>query len=83
MRPPVSDCPQNFFFSRDAFERLLRRLVIEHSPRIQWLTGTAVNVAVAKDDANRLSSVTIRLPDGKERNLDAALVVGMSQTRQF
>ena len=79
MRPPVKDCPQNFFFSRDAFERLLRRLVVRHSPRIQWLTGTAVSVSVANDDVNKLSSIAVRLPDGTERNIRAALVVGMSR----
>lgn len=79
MRPPVKDCPQNFFFSRDAFERLLRRLVVKHSPRIQWLTGTAVSVSVAKGDVNKLSSITVRLPDGTERSIEAALVVGTSR----
>lgn len=74
---PNSKTPQCFWLSRDAYERLLRRLVLESSKRIRWMTGTVTNVNLDTKDASVLSSVTVRLPDGQERDIPAALVLGL------
>lgn len=65
------------FLSRDGYECLLRRLVISNTPRIRWMTGTAVNVELADDDNTTISSVTVRSTDGSEQAVPASLVVGM------
>ncbi|KAH8110545.1 hypothetical protein DFH11DRAFT_1620404 [Phellopilus nigrolimitatus] len=72
---PDGDCPRDFFFSREAFERLLRRLVIESSPRIRWMVGTAANVRTVKDDQMTLSSVVVRMSDHTEKTIPAAMVI--------
>ena len=65
------------FVSRDAYERILRRLVLSSSDRIQWITGTATGVRVASIDPSKLESVTVRLTDNTEEEIPAALVIGM------
>ena len=65
------------FLSREGYERLLRRLVVANTPRVRWLTGTAVNVKLANEDATTISSVVVRSTDGSEQDIPASLVVGM------
>lgn len=61
--------------SREGYERVLRRLVLDSTDRIKWLTGTVTGFNVNPGDESILSSVEVRLPDGKT-NLTAALVIG-------
>ncbi|KAI5117976.1 hypothetical protein M0805_004909 [Coniferiporia weirii] len=87
MQPPkdgqrTDDRLQNFFLSRDAYERLLRRLVMESSSRIRWLAGTVSGVNTPEEDTRSLSSVVIRLPDGSERTVPAAMVIDCTGTTQ-
>lgn len=74
---PKGDQPQCMFLSRDAYERILRRMVLSSSDRIQWVTGTAIGVRVASIDPSKLEAVTVRLPDNTEEEISAALVIGM------
>ena len=55
----------------------MRRLVVANTPRVRWLTGTAVNVKLANEDATTISSVVVRSTDGSEQDILASLVVGM------
>lgn len=68
--------PQCFFMSREAYERMLRGLVRSSSDRIKWKTGAVIGLKTTPGNATRLSSVTVRLPNGVEQDLQASLVVG-------
>lgn len=63
------------YISREGYERILRRLVLDSTDRIKWLTGTVVGFDVNPEDPSILSSVEVRLPDRKTK-ISAALVVG-------
>lgn len=69
--------PQCFWLSREAYERILRRLVLRSSGRIRWLTGTVVGVQPSPKDLSILSAVTVRLPDGTMQDTPAILVAGI------
>lgn len=71
--------PQCFWLSRDAYERLLRRLVLDSSKRIRWMVGTAINVRTNPKDSSILSAVAVRLPDGTEQDVPATFVVGAAR----
>ena len=79
--PTVDQCTsnsqeiENFFMSRDAYERLLRGLVRKSSKRIKWISGTAIGVKTAPSDTSRVESVTIRTSNGIEE-IPGTLVVG-------
>ena len=73
---PNAKGPECFFLSREAYECLLRRLVLGSSTRIYWVTGLATGVRLDHQDSSRLSSVTVRLPDGSEKDIKATLVIG-------
>ncbi|KAI5116397.1 hypothetical protein M0805_005865 [Coniferiporia weirii] len=72
---PDGKYPQCFFMSREMYERLLRRLVVNSSKRIRWVAGTATGVSTASGDPSTLSSVTVRTSEGVEENIAAALVI--------
>lgn len=72
----LESSPRCFWLSREAYERILRRLVLGSSRRIRWLTGTAVGVHTSPNDLSVLSAVTVRLPDGTKQDVPASLVIG-------
>lgn len=69
---------EEFFISREGYERVLRSLVLESSERIRCIAGTAIGVTTAAENANRIDSVLIRTPSGGEMSAPAALVIGQS-----
>lgn len=69
---------EEFFISREGYERVLRSLVLESSERIWCMAGTAIGVTTAAENANRIDSVLIRTPSGGEMSAPAALVIGQS-----
>lgn len=73
---------EEFFISREGYERVLRSLVLESSERIRCIAGTAIGVTTAAENANRIDSVLIRTPSGGEMSAPAALVIGQSNLYQ-
>lgn len=69
---------EEFFISREGYERVLRSLVLESSERIRCIAGTAIGVTTAAENANRIDSVLIRTPSGGEMSAPVALVIGQS-----
>ncbi|THH04060.1 hypothetical protein EW145_g5799 [Phellinidium pouzarii] len=67
--------PQGFFMSRESYERLLRRLVMSSSERIQWFVGTVMGNNTIPGDPMVLSSVSVCRPGGDELKVPAALVI--------
>lgn len=66
----------SFWLSRDAYERVLRRLVLSSSDRIRWITGTVTGLRTDTKDISALSSVVVRIEAGNELDIPATLVVG-------
>ena len=62
--------------TREIYERLLRRLVLNRSKRIRWKVATVTTPVVSPTDCKTLAGVRIRAADGEESELPAALVVG-------
>lgn len=85
VRPPIQQYAsnlkdiENFFMSRDAYERILRGLVRKTSKRIGWLTATATGLKSDPGDSSRVQSVLIRTPEGLEKEIPAELVIGEPQ----
>ncbi|KLO08762.1 hypothetical protein SCHPADRAFT_944175 [Schizopora paradoxa] len=76
---PNGNVPEMFFCSRDAYERLLRHLVVESSNRIRRMAGTAVGLKTDDMDVTSVKSVTVSPSDGsKTVDISAALVVDCS-----
>lgn len=69
---------EEFFISREGYERVLRSLVLESSERIRCMTGTAIGVTTAAENAKIIDSVLIRTPSGGKMSAPAALVIGQS-----
>ena len=67
---------EEFFITRESYERVLRSCVLKSSPRIKWITGTATGISVSQDDPSRVESVSIRTRSGEEQTVPAALVIG-------
>ena len=67
---------EEFFITRESYERVLRSCVLKSSPRIKWITGTARGISVPQDDPSRVESVSIRTRSGEEQTVPAALVIG-------
>ena len=67
---------EEFFITRESYERVLRNCVLKSSPRIKWITGTATGISVSQDDPSRVESVSIRTRSGEEQTVPAALVIG-------
>ncbi|PAV19108.1 hypothetical protein PNOK_0595200 [Pyrrhoderma noxium] len=74
--------PKSWFLSREALERLLRKLVLGNSPSIRWLAGTAKGLEVSKDNLDRVTGVEVRLPDNTEKVIPATLVVDCTGSTQ-
>lgn len=70
-----------FFMSRDAYERLLRRLVLNSTKRIRWLTATATGASTVPEEPSILDRVSVRLPDGTKQDIPASLVIGKHRAR--
>jgi hypothetical protein len=69
--------PEYFMITRAAYEPLLRRLVRERCPNVDFLTGIVTGVTPAAD-RRKLESVTFR-PDSSSANTEiqaADLVIG-------
>lgn len=73
---PKGQTPLQTYVSRETYERILRGLTVNSSPRIRWLAGTVTDMNFAVNDPERLSSVTVRTADNVERRIPAALVIG-------
>lgn len=71
-----TEIPQCFWLSRDAYERLLRRLVLASSDRVHWMTGTVSRLQIDPKDSSLLSAITVRLLDGSEKIVPATFVIG-------
>ena len=78
----AGDQVRSIFISRDAYERILRRLVLSFSNRIRWVTGTATSVLVAPKNPNVLESVTVRKPDNSEEVIPTTLVIGTCRVEE-
>ncbi|KAH8117861.1 hypothetical protein DFH11DRAFT_1503246 [Phellopilus nigrolimitatus] len=72
---PDGNYPQCFFMTREMYERVLRRLVLNSSKRIRSVVGTATGVKTIPGDPTTLSSVTVRAAEGAEENVPATLVI--------
>lgn len=76
---PDGDAPQIFACSRDAYERLLRSLVLNSSRRIRQVTGTVTGVKAFADDHTKIEKAVVSKSDSdgvKLLEIPAALVVG-------
>lgn len=72
----LKSAPKCFWLSREAYERLLRRLVLGSSKRIRWLTGTVTGVSASPTDLSVLSAVSVRSSDSTVEEIPASLVIG-------
>ncbi|KAL5526456.1 hypothetical protein ACEPAF_8179 [Sanghuangporus sanghuang] len=72
---PDGKQPKCFFMSRELYERLLRRLVLNYSDRIRIKIGTVTNLDADPADLVTISSVSVRLPDGDMEDIPATLVI--------
>lgn len=82
---PYSDgdprAPKTLFLTREAFEILLRRLVIKSRPNVEFVTGTVTGYI--KGGLGTLSGINVRKPDAEgkesEEKMEGAFVVGESR----
>ena len=65
----------NFFTSRDSYERHLRRLVFESSSRIRTIQGTVTGLQATDSNLENIDLVTVKTLDN-ELSIPSALVVG-------
>lgn len=68
--------PKCFFMTRELYERLLRRLVLNYSDRIRTKIGTVTALNADPNDPMTIRSVSVRLPDGDTEDIPATLVFG-------
>ncbi|KAG8871104.1 hypothetical protein FRB97_009008 [Tulasnella sp. 331] len=73
-RPNDTHAPQTLPITREAFEILLRRLVVKSKPNVAFLTGTVDGFNKDEGSAHMLSEVTVRTMAG-DRVEPAAFVV--------
>ena len=67
---------EEFYVTRETYERILRGFVLGSSTRIRWITGTATGISLSRDDRDRVDCVSIRTRSGDEITVPAALVIG-------
>ncbi|KAG9029095.1 hypothetical protein FRB95_005744 [Tulasnella sp. JGI-2019a] len=82
-RPEDPHAPETLPISRQAFETLLRRLVVKYRSNVTFLTGTVEGYLRAEDGSNTLSGVKVRSAEGVKQQVYAGFVVdatGPSQT---
>ncbi|KLO08764.1 hypothetical protein SCHPADRAFT_931591 [Schizopora paradoxa] len=82
---PEGEAPQIFSCSRDAYERLLRCLVMKSSSRIRQVTGTVTGVKPFADDHSKIEKVVVSKSDSdgtKLLEIPAALVVDCTGATQ-
>lgn len=82
--PKLSDgrYPLSFFLSREALERMVRRLFLKDRPSIRWMSGVVKGVDTAEDDLDRLTSVTVCLTDNSEITVAASLIADCTGSTQ-
>ncbi len=78
---PSGRTPEMFVCSRDAYERLLRHLVVNSSSRIRRVAGTVTGLKAYENNPKEIKSVMVSLTSssgggGKLSEISAALVVG-------
>lgn len=79
MRLPTSNWPiRQIYFSREALEALLRRLILALAP-VSSEVGTVTRL-IPSPDRKTISAVVIRSPDGTSREVQAALVIDATGT---
>ncbi|KAG8993378.1 hypothetical protein FRB93_001991 [Tulasnella sp. JGI-2019a] len=64
--PTDLDAPKILPVTREAFETLLRRLVVKYKPNVAFLTGTVNGFTRDENDEQKLSGVTFRTSVGKQ-----------------
>ncbi|KAL5526452.1 hypothetical protein ACEPAF_8175 [Sanghuangporus sanghuang] len=84
--PSQEDTGENrrkcFFASRELYERILRRLVLNYSDRIRAQVGTVTGLNTVSGDPMTISSVSVRLPDGNTEETPATLVIDCTGASQ-
>ncbi|KAG8982695.1 hypothetical protein FRB93_007916 [Tulasnella sp. JGI-2019a] len=65
-RPTDMDAPQILPITREAFETLLRRLVVKYKANVTFLTGTVYELERDNHDKRKLSGVKVRTQAGKQ-----------------
>lgn len=74
---PQGQGPRMPYITRESYERILRGLTLQASPRIRWLVGTVTGLNLDPSNLEHISSVTVRKADNMEETIDASLVIGM------
>ncbi|KAG8985257.1 hypothetical protein FRB93_005907 [Tulasnella sp. JGI-2019a] len=74
-RPDDPNAPKTLPISRQAFETLLRRLVVRYRDNITFCTGTVEGYKRADDGSNKVTGVKLRTPEGVKQEESADFVV--------
>lgn len=69
---------RQLYISREAFEALLRRLILKNHGNVRTDTALVTRLHLANDGSQKVAGVGMRYPDGRSTIIDTALVVDAS-----